>query len=1826
MKNNFYKNSSFLQIIIIVSYFFCYSLFLECDKTYPILKDNECVSTYCTKEQFSTGECIINEPITKTKWLTNIIIFENTNGEINLFFNLDTNIIIFSTMFSNNEDRIYYGLMIELYDVEMKYFFNYNDNYYPYIIKHKIENKELINPEMCLNSEYIISIGNQNSSIELLNINNYMDDLIFISSNDCFAENTIVKGLTSFFFSNHNNFNYIAITHPKDDPSNHYLSFYNYDLDSSAQLSLNYYNNFNYIKNENVNCFLLDQYYDCISCLYLSKDNKYKINIITISKEDEKSFIVKNTTIIGTPSNINEDQLYFLKGIRIYDSVGIYCYYSGDSNEIPTFVVKTVSRTTYYLNDMYSEFPVFYLNDYSFNNDLKYNDLAPKSKSEVYFISTNKNREFLIIAIFNFYGKSSSNYLVIRYLTIKLQEFYNIKIFNSLKAVNLNSENYQNYLTLALDFCYYDSFQNSDNIMNNAGLIMFSNLNKTSDYIYIDFIEYAFNNNKNYIIVNFTENFKIENNIFGFDYNFIIIDKISFDNSIKFYDIKQERYKDMSIDEEREILYKESIIKINFTDYSLKNLEITYYLMISSPEDVNIFNEYLDKYNDTFGNIEDSRSYSQMSHTQMNSYYVEITQVLTEECNDLNCTLCLENDRDYCITCIDDNYSIAYNEEYKYGKLKTCNKNEIKEESTDISDILSDFQSSKSDEIDNKEESEDGSETFNNDDTSKNDENNNESSNIELNENTDEFTNKKEIESSMVEIKENTDTDEKEIESSNIQIKENTDEFTNEINIRSSNIELNYNTDELTNEKKIESSNIHIKENTDESTNEINNKSSNIQLNQNTDVLKSEINIKSSIIELKDNTDILTNEKEIKSSTIEIKDNTDVLTSEINIKSSTIEIKDNTDVLTSEIDIKSSNIEIKDNTDVLTSEINIKSSNIELKENSDVLTSEIDIKSSNIELDQNTDILTSEINIRTSIIKIKDNTDVLTSEINNETSNIELNQNTDILTNEINIKTSNIQLNLNTDEFTNEMDSILSDINSSDKNNLVNTDILTNDYKKVTDMASNNDNKKSNNNISFDDELLEDFLNGKYKNINLSDEEMKLFYEALKKYIYNNYDGNDKIINVGNVNAQISSIDSQKDSEEYSNVDLGECEKILKEKYCKTTNQSLVMLKLDIMPENETSTYVQYDIYEPNSKLFLELKECTGTNVVINVPIDLSSDIESLYDMLAKSGYNLFDANDSFYNDICAAFTTENNTDILLYDRRMDIYQLTINISLCQEGCNFNYYNSETKKAECDCPIQTEETNTNLSNIHFNKNEVVKGFYETLKNSNFRVLICYELVINFQVFLKNIGSIVMTILFLLFLLLMIIYIFVSSKEVNLYIQSIIKKKYLNKENEKSSNSSNKTIDIYNNIVSNTRTIHIKKDKNNKRKKSISISNHGLKVEEEKDINQEQNSKHISLLKQLRNKSKNKKKKNERRKSISSPPKKKTSNKSSLISNIGTLMKSRNDKSANNNLLSSNNYPLYLNDNNYICNSNIKNENDKNNNKDTSIHIFNKRTMKPKKLDEIEKKIFNKKSKRDKKNKTSKIISSTKEKDKNSNDELDKNKKETYIKQLNDQEMNSLDYNEALEYDKRTYFQYYISLLRKKHLIIFTFVPTNDYNLISLKISLFLVSFSLYLCINAFFFNDDTMHKIYKDSGVYNILYQIPQILYSSIISSVINSILKTLSLSEKDILKIKDEKDIKTTVTKSKNIEKCIKIKFVIFFIISLLLMLFFWYFISCFCAVYNNTQIILFKDTLISFTLSMLYPFGLNLLPGIFRIPSLRAEKKDKVCLYSFSKIIALI
>ena len=195
-------------------------------------------------------------------------------------------------------------------------------------------------------------------------------------------------------------------------------------------------------------------------------------------------------------------------------------------------------------------------------------------------------------------------------------------------------------------------------------------------------------------------------------------------------------------------------------------------------------------------------------------------------------------------------------------------------------------------------------------------------------------------------------------------------------------------------------------------------------------------------------------------------------------------------------------------------------------------------------------------------------------------------------------------------------------------------------------------------------------------------------------------------------------------------------------------------------------------------------------------------------------------------------------------------------------------------------------------------------------------------------------------------------------------------------------------------------------------------------------------------------------------------------------------------------------------------------------------------------------------------------------------EREKNKfKYKSIKDYTDNEINSLAYKKAINIDHRTFLQYYISLLKTKHILIFSFY-TKDYNSKIIKITLFLFSFSLLYTVNSLFFQDSTMHKIYEDYGAFNFIYQIPQILYSTIITSVITLIVKKLALIEKNIIEIKNDKNTIDNSEKLNKKLKCIKIKMNLFFIITFIFSIIFWYYLSCFGAVYKNTQIHLLKDT----------------------------------------------
>jgi hypothetical protein len=230
-----------------------------------------------------------------------------------------------------------------------------------------------------------------------------------------------------------------------------------------------------------------------------------------------------------------------------------------------------------------------------------------------------------------------------------------------------------------------------------------------------------------------------------------------------------------------------------------------------------------------------------------------------------------------------------------------------------------------------------------------------------------------------------------------------------------------------------------------------------------------------------------------------------------------------------------------------------------------------------------------------------------------------------------------------------------------------------------------------------------------------------------------------------------------------------------------------------------------------------------------------------------------------------------------------------------------------------------------------------------------------------------------------------------------------------------------------------------------------------------------------------------------------------------------------------------------------------------------------------------------------------------------------------LKNMTINELNSLPYNEALIIDNRTYWQYTSSLIKVKHIFIFSFFVRNDYNSRIIKIDLFLFLFVVSFGVNALFFNDSTMHQIYVDNGEFNLLFQIPKIIYSTLISSFINLLIKSLALTEKNVIGIKSKFQRQIISEKEiKRINIIIKLKIILFYILSSLLYISFWYYLGCFCAVYENTQRHLVKDTFMSFLLSMIYPLFINMIPGIFRINAIK--NKNRRILYKLSQLFQLI
>ena len=319
---------------------------------------------------------------------------------------------------------------------------------------------------------------------------------------------------------------------------------------------------------------------------------------------------------------------------------------------------------------------------------------------------------------------------------------------------------------------------------------------------------------------------------------------------------------------------------------------------------------------------------------------------------------------------------------------------------------------------------------------------------------------------------------------------------------------------------------------------------------------------------------------------------------------------------------------------------------------------------------------------------------------------------------------------------------------------------------------------------------IEDIIKGKCPDIILNNEQLKKIYWYIKDEILNDdYNGENIIIPTSNIYFQISVLEDQKYSSLHlSSIDLLECEKILKDNNNIKYDDSLIIFKIDMKNKNLSTTHVKYEIYNPYILKLLGLSCCNKSNIIMDIPVDLDSEKISVYDSLSQYGYNLFNPNDSFYNDICTIYGTEKGIDIILSDRKNEIFMKNGNKILCQNNCNINKYNLTGKKAVCECSAQMDIDEPDLANIikSFNQKDLEDSLLISLKNSNYLILKCYKLVFNVNNIWKNNGMIIMTIILILSIFLFIIHYIKEQKKIDYYIKTILKIKFFSQslENKK----------------------------------------------------------------------------------------------------------------------------------------------------------------------------------------------------------------------------------------------------------------------------------------------------------------------------------------------------------------------------------------------------------------------------------------------------------
>ena len=245
---------------------------------------------------------------------------------------------------------------------------------------------------------------------------------------------------------------------------------------------------------------------------------------------------------------------------------------------------------------------------------------------------------------------------------------------------------------------------------------------------------------------------------------------------------------------------------------------------------------------------------------------------------------------------------------------------------------------------------------------------------------------------------------------------------------------------------------------------------------------------------------------------------------------------------------------------------------------------------------------------------------------------------------------------------------------------------------------------------------------------------------------------------------------------EGSNINLGDCEKKLREHYDIPDDTELTIIKLDFKKNDSKISQIQYEIFNPkNRSENLDLSICSKEKIKVINPIDITSNKLNNIIESTQNNIQFTDLSESLYRDICSQFLSENGAYVLTQDRMVDY---NYEEQYCQKGCTMQNINITSGTVACLCPPmnglgnitlenEEEEIEDNIykeDNLNINNNKE-KDKYNTQKYSytNIKALKCITNIFG-SGFSKNYILIIYTILLITYLILFTVSFFFLKKE------------------------------------------------------------------------------------------------------------------------------------------------------------------------------------------------------------------------------------------------------------------------------------------------------------------------------------------------------------------------------------------------------------------------------------------------------------------------------